>query len=453
MMTVHTVRGGNARGYADYLAGEPLPSRRGAYHLGRDGGYAASPGRWHGRGADALDLNGEWTRADLMAVWEGRDPRTGRIEVRRSATGEHVAAVDCTFSAPKSVSVIWAMSEPAGRTRIDAAQTDAVKAAVDHVESTVPLQRRRVAGSRLHERSDGIVVTMFRHHTARLSTSQEDENAVPDPHVHDHVAIANMAQRPATEFRSGTMWRAIDSRELYRVAAEAGAVYRAELASGLQRLGFQVERGGRYFEVAGVTDRVRAEFSTRARDVERARRAFITTHGRVPSIPERRALTLRTRRAKSCEPADPFPAWRDRAEAAGFRVSDVPCSGVDRNSTAAWNDAVADVVADLTDPSRDHSLTRSGAVFDTWQLRRATAEAAQGRVPGHQVAALIDSVSESPELIRLDDRHWTTGAMRDAERYAVLVRESRARGVDEEPARQYHGPERHQPERDHERDM
>jgi len=453
MMMVHKVHGGNAGGYADYLAGEPLPSRRGDHHLGREGGYATSPGRWHGRGAETLDLNGEWTRTDLMAVWEGRDPRTGRIEVRRSATGEHVAAVDCTFKAPKSVSVLWAMSETAGRTQIDAAQTDAVKAAVDHVESTVPLQRRRVAGCQLHERSDGIVATMFRHHTARLSTSQEDENAVPDPHMHDHVAIANMARRPGTEHRSGTMWGAIDSRQLYCVAAEAGAVYRAELASRLQQLGFQVERGGRYFEVAGVTDRVRAEFSTRARDIERARREFVTTHGRAPSISEFEALTLRTRRAKTCEPTDPFPAWRERAEAAGFRVSDVPHSGLDRRPVAAWDDAVAEVIADLTDPSGNRSLTHSTAVFDTWQLRRATAEAAQGRIPGHRVAALIDSVSDSPELIRLGDRHWTTRTVRDAERYAVLVRESRARGVHEVSARRHPSARRQQPERDHEREM
>ena len=93
MMTVHKVGGGDAGGYADYLASAPVASRRGDYYLGREGEYASSPGRWHGRGAEALDLAGDVTRAELMAVWEGRDPRTGAIEVLRSGTGEHVAAV------------------------------------------------------------------------------------------------------------------------------------------------------------------------------------------------------------------------------------------------------------------------------------------------------------------------------------------------------------------------
>jgi len=415
-MTIHKIGGEDASGYATYLAGEPTASRRGDYYLGAEGSCSAAPGRWHGRGAEMLDLGGAVTREDLLKTWEGRDPSTGEIAVKRAANGEHVAAVDCTFSAPKSVSILWATGDQGLRDAIEAAQTKAVAIAIDHIEKTAPLLRQRVDGQIIHTETIGIIAAVFRHHTSRLSPTETGPNAIPDPQLHDHVPIANMALRPDNSPNGEAQWGAIDSRELYRIAAEAGAVYRAELSNELQQLGYSVERQGRYFEVVGVPEKVRDAFSTRTHDIENARREFIHKYGRAPTDAEAKALTVRTRAAKSPEPANPFPAWQQRAQSLEFDAESVPRLGGRREGENDWNSTVAAVVAELTDPQNDHSLTRQAAVFDTRQLRIAVAEAAQGHITGGDIPALIEAASASPELLQLDEHHWTTRTMRDAER-------------------------------------
>ena len=103
---------------------------------------------------------------------------------------------------------------------------------------------------------------------------------MPDPQLHSHVVVLG------AERRNGR-FAAVDSRELFRAARANGAWYRAELAHRLQRLGLEIRgrpaRGGRYFEVAGVPEKLSERWSMRAAQIERAARAFPHRYGRDPS--------------------------------------------------------------------------------------------------------------------------------------------------------------------------
>jgi TrwC relaxase len=80
---------------------------------GRDDYYSGrgeSPGRWTGAGADGLRLGGRVEDDGLMALMDGRDPGTGE-RLRRVSGRSKVAAFDLTFSAPKSVSLLFAIGE------------------------------------------------------------------------------------------------------------------------------------------------------------------------------------------------------------------------------------------------------------------------------------------------------------------------------------------------------
>jgi len=423
---VHKIAGIDACGYASYLASRDGACRRGDYYLGREGQQAEAPGTWHGRGAEELGLEREVSRDTLLKTWEGKDPGTGEIVVRRSASGDHVAAVDCTFSAPKSVSVTWALADEPTRTAIEAVQDRAVITAIDHIEATVPLLRRRVDGEIRHEVAGGLVAARFRHHTSRLSAEQQARGEAPDPQLHDHVAIANMALRDPSARSTSGRWAAIDSRELYRVAAEAGAVYRAELAGGLQALGYPVLREGRYVELAGISAHVREAFSARAVEVEAAVAGFVAEHGRRPRDDELKDLVVRSRHAKAAESGPAFSQWQARARAAGVDPRDFarPPGAPARPLEPAL--ALAQVIAELTGPASPYALTRTSATFDTRQLRIAVAEAAQGRLPGSQVEPLIAVVQASPQLVQLTECHWTTQPMLDAEREVVAAVARRA---------------------------
>ena len=77
---------------------------------------------WTGRQAAGLGLAGRVDADDLEALLEGRDPTTGTplgnvLRDRTLASGKVVRAVagfDATFSAPKSLSVWWALTGDPG---------------------------------------------------------------------------------------------------------------------------------------------------------------------------------------------------------------------------------------------------------------------------------------------------------------------------------------------------
>ena len=185
----------------------------------------------------------------LRTLMDVRRPDTGEALRRVGATGEAVAALDATFSAPKSVSAVWAIADPTLRERIETAHETAIDRALDYAIRQVPMLRRRVSQDTVvHEKAAGVVATSWRHTTARAVADQP-----PDPQLHSHVLLH------AAVRRDGELV-AIDSRSWLVHQREVGAAYRTELARELTELGFGVRRGvgrgGRYFELDGVPQRV-----------------------------------------------------------------------------------------------------------------------------------------------------------------------------------------------------
>ncbi len=73
-------------------------------------GHGEAPGRWVGSASELLDLDGQVDAAGLRAVLEGCDPADGVRWIQ--ARKDRVPGFDLTFSAPKSVSVIYGLGDP-----------------------------------------------------------------------------------------------------------------------------------------------------------------------------------------------------------------------------------------------------------------------------------------------------------------------------------------------------
>lgn len=198
-------------------------------HLGRDDYYTRGsepPGGWAGEGAARLSLAGPVTRSDFEAALKGIDPQTSAQLARHGGKNQtHVAGWDVTFSAPKSVSVLWALSDARDRPGIERAQSAAVAIATNHIERSAAFARRGKSGS-VREPAAGLLMAKFDHHTSRDL----------DPQLHTHVFVFNLAPR-----KEGT-WGAIVSRELYKAQKQAGTTYREALAAELERAGHAIER-------------------------------------------------------------------------------------------------------------------------------------------------------------------------------------------------------------------
>jgi conjugative relaxase-like TrwC/TraI family protein len=167
-------------------------------------------------------LAGPVTHVEFDAALQGVAPKTSERLAQVGGRGrEHSAGWDMTFSAPKSVSVLWALSEGHDREAIEQAHRSAVLTATAQLEATAGWARRGRGGA-TQERTAGLLMAQFDHHTSRES----------DPQLHTHAFIFNLAPR-----RDGS-WGAIVSRELYKGQKEAGAI----LACQADDFGRQVGR-------------------------------------------------------------------------------------------------------------------------------------------------------------------------------------------------------------------
>ena len=195
-------------------------------HMAQDEYYTGdheADGEWEGRGAERLTLDGPVSKADFEAALNGIDPKTGEPLVQLKKA--HAPGWDMTYSAPKSVSVMWALSPEKERRTIESAHRQAVSAANKHVEDNAAWTRRGKSGAQ-REQVAGLVIARFHHHTSRDL----------DPQMHTHSFIFNTAPR-----RDGS-WGSIVSRDLYKAQKEAGAVYRGHLANALEREGYAIEQ-------------------------------------------------------------------------------------------------------------------------------------------------------------------------------------------------------------------
>ena len=251
------------------------------------------PGRWMGRGAALLGLAGEVNDGDFLAVLAGEDPATGG---RLTAPNRRRAGFDLTFSAPKSVSVLWAFASPELREAVEAAHDAAVDAAVGYLE-TEAVRSRLERNGRVQVVGFGLVASGFRHRTSRTG----------DPQVHTHVVVANQ-----TSLGDGR-WRTLDGRWLFGHARTAGYLYQAELRWQLaSRCGAEwgpVADG--CAELTGIDPRVLREFSRR--------RAQVLAGARGSSPRARQIAALDTRVAKpDLSFAELEADWRQRADRLGL---------------------------------------------------------------------------------------------------------------------------------------
>ncbi|MGH2843490.1 MAG: MobF family relaxase, partial [Solirubrobacteraceae bacterium] len=272
MLTVAKVTGRMAGGYADYLEGKTTAAELGDYYL-KDGERVEAPGRWvsgaQRLGCDPQRPVGGNALRELMAV---RHPLTGEQLRRSGASGEAVAAIDATFSAPKSVSAIWAVADHELRARIEAAHEQAIDRALRYATGQVPMVRYRAdGGAVVHAKPSELIATSWRHTTARAVGER-----VPDPQLHSHVLLH-------AAVRDDQRVVAIDSRSWFVHRRELGAAYRTELAREMTALGFEIRRGsgrgGRYFEIAGLPQELIDAWSSRHHQVQDAIQQHLTRTG------------------------------------------------------------------------------------------------------------------------------------------------------------------------------
>lgn len=271
-------------------------------------GSLSAAGEWFGRGAKALGLVGEVARTAFEQLVRGFAPDGVTKLVQNAGLKDRFVGFDLTFSAPKSVSIVWALERASeARGAIERALMEAVKDALQFVEDSALLTRRGRGGA-IVEQATGMVASLWLHTTSRRN----------DPQLHVHACIKNEVQRPDGTWGTilGITARSQDQAHrksesaIFAIKMAAGQVFRQSLA---QRIGavyrtVQTQHG---FEV-DVPKTLIDHFSSRSREI----RTAMEERG-VSGAREAAKVALLTRTAKrAVRPDALFRRWQE--EAHGF---------------------------------------------------------------------------------------------------------------------------------------
>jgi conjugative relaxase-like TrwC/TraI family protein len=309
-------------------------------------------GRWIGTPAHELGLRDEVGAEELRRVLDGLDPRDG-TGLRTSTSPGRVAGFDLTFSAPKSVSVLFGIGDDSLRSRVREAHDVAVREAVGHLERTAAAVRRGHAGAIVEEAS-GLVAAAFRHRTSRAG----------DPQLHTHVLVANLGR--GVDGR----WSALDVRRLYAQARAASFIYQAVMRGELTgTVGVEwspVRRG--IAEVVGVPRDVMRAFSRRRAEIDAALAERGTSGARAAE-----AAALATRRAKDSRMTadDLVSEWRRRAGTHGFGQRELDLLVGRSREVAVDARTWGEIAVRLASPD---GLTRKAATFGRSEVLQAFCE-------------------------------------------------------------------------------
>src|SRR6201988_1198153 len=210
-------------------------------------------GSWGGKGAARLGLEGMVDKFSFERLCDNLDPRTGNPLTVRTRS-ERTVGYDFTFSVPKSVSLLYAMSGDQG---IMEAFRGAVADTMREIEAEMKTRVRR-KGQDADRTTGNMVWAEFIHTTSR------PVEGLPDPQLHAHVFVFN-----TTWDGKEDRWKAGQFRELKRDAPYFQAAFRVRLANRLQDLGFGVTRKRDDFELTGVPRDVLKRFSRRTALIEK----------------------------------------------------------------------------------------------------------------------------------------------------------------------------------------
>jgi conjugative relaxase-like TrwC/TraI family protein len=416
------------RGLADYYLPEgPASERDGQSRL------SAPESSWWGRGTEALELSGEVEReqfvplfakgvrpgggylgrrfrlpeeaaaakaAALLAASEIADPYQrwmAKHEIRRRGGHASVAAWDCTFSPPKSVSLLWAAGERTVQQQVWAAHLTAVDAGLAYLEERAAYVRAGRNGVRVLD-TYGLVVARMNEWTSRDG----------DMHLHSHCLVLNRAQTLADG-----KWRALDGRALLSARTGAGALYnRIVEAEMTRRLGVAWrDRPDGLRELDGVGDELIEAFSSRRRAitaaVEELAAAYRDKYGvdAPPAVLSAMAETAwgKTRqRKRDLDPRQALDQWEATARRYGRQLDRLPKQVLGRAPQAHASDPIGGagaldrLLVRLADSGRAtlsrHDLLRAALdVLPPGDLPRAQLQA--------QAEQLVARAVSHPELV------------------------------------------------------
>jgi conjugative relaxase-like TrwC/TraI family protein len=389
-----------------------------------------APGQWMGELAQELGLEGEVTPETYAGLLAGKNPLTGQVLVHRpeprvyvdvagkTRRKEPILGYDIRFSAPKSVSLLWAIGSPQVQAALERGMDRAIEESLAHLEKHACFVQRG-KGGKVIERGAGFLSMKFLHRSSRAG----------DPALHAHLVTANMT-RAVSDGRWLSLANPRQQSPLLREAKSTGfifqAVLRRELTANLGVEWTEVING--HADIAGIPRPVIEHFSRRRGEIL----AEMAQRGATSAVAAEVAA-YRTRDAKdyAVNPDTQRQDWR--AQAAEFGLTETSIDTLLNRSNPRQVAPIA--AADLTEALASLESTRSH--FDRRDLLCALANRMREGASGEALQRAVADLIASDRVLQihsgeglLETTYYTTPRLWKLEqRVMKAAREGRTAGI------------------------
>ena len=336
-------------------------------------GYYQSNARGEllGQGALSLGVKGEINDFQVYEnLIKGLTPDGSKSLGQREVDALHrKAAVDCTFCAPKSVSLCALVGEDS---RLIAAHDQAVKKVLELMERDYATTRIGTGANREVVKTGNMVIAKFNHIETREL----------DPHLHSHCLVMNMTQAPNGE------WYSHLNDGIFRDQKLLGMMYQQYLAIEVQRLGYEIEwHEHGQFDIKGYTLEQLQDFSKR-------RQQILAVVGANASLEQKEWAQKKTRRDKELvSPEELLVKWQDAALTLGIEIVKPGVAEPELENEPVDLKLFADAIA---------HCSQKRVAFRAQDIQRFILEHSFKTIDVESIQPLIDN---SAELIRLQERH------------------------------------------------
>jgi conjugative relaxase-like TrwC/TraI family protein len=361
---------------------------------------------WQGKLAQEWGLQGAVGAEQFARLTEGQHPETQEQMVRHQPTKtyenqfgrevtsvEHRAGWDATFSAPKSVSLTALVG---GDDRVREAHRESVQVALGELERYT---QARLGNVKAPELTGKFAAATFEHDTAR------PVDGYAAPQLHTHAVIFNVTER------ENGQTRALDARSLFGSQQFATSVYRTELASRLQDIGYEIERGKHgQPEIKGYSQEYLEASSPRREQIK----SHLQEIGR-EGAGAAQVAAHRTRDSKQIQsPAEVLHRHRELAAQYGHQADWVVSKAL---GNAHRQEVDSPKIAQLAVTyARDHVFERS-SVQDERAILHSAMDRSMGQARASQVRAEFDKRTAQGEFCTVEgapgaaSQQYTTAAM------------------------------------------
>ena len=208
-------------------------------------------------GQDESFYGGKANKLSGKNVTENKDDFLGFLSHNDNA------AIDLTFSAPKSLSILIELTDDITlREKLIGMHDDAVRKTLGYMENNLIVTRvsegndpRGKRVNKLVPPNKGIEWAAFRHHAS-------SEN---DPHLYTRALVANRIYVKGQEY-------SIDARDLYKYLIALGKMYRADLCNELRAADISItvtDYKNLFFTVEGISEEAIQIFSKQSKNMDK----------------------------------------------------------------------------------------------------------------------------------------------------------------------------------------